>query len=113
MVCSVTARPWSGSNSCRFTPRNSTRRPFTVRIPPVTATVRKPIRSGTVSPAAASAPSYSRGDSADHGSTVGTITVSPAAASIPSSGTVTRAGMSGPASTSASTRSVPRPVRWS
>ena len=32
MVVSVMARPRSGSNSCRFTPRNSTRRPFTVRI---------------------------------------------------------------------------------
>ena len=57
MVASVMARPRSGSNSCRFTPRNSTRRPFTVRIPSRMATVRKPIRSGTVSAAVTSAPS--------------------------------------------------------
>src|SRR6266508_3942677 len=107
MSRSVTARPRSGWNSCRLTPLNSTRFPFTVSTPLSMATVRKPTRVRTVPPGAVSVASYSRGTSALHGSTSATAASSPVASSRPSSGTTTV-----PA-TSASTRNVPLPSRWS
>ncbi len=64
------------------------------------------MRSGTRSPSVTSSPVYSRGTSADQGST-GTVTLSPVAMSMPSSATVTRP------STSESTFRVPVPARWS
>ncbi len=45
------ARPKSGWNSCRLTPRSASGVPFTSSTPSTMDTVRNPTRSDTVSPA--------------------------------------------------------------
>jgi hypothetical protein len=88
---SGTARPNTGSCSCRFTPWNRIRRPLTRSTPSTISTVRNPIRSATRSPGNSTTASYNRGTSADHGSTPGIVTVSPQGTTTSSDGIRTTA----------------------
>ena len=72
IVSRSSARPVSGCHSCRLTPRSRIGRPLTVNTPSTIATVRNPIRTDTVSSGVDRVNSYSRGDSAVHGSIKGT-----------------------------------------